>query len=394
MAARAADATSAEHDLLATARTMAPRLAERANQQAKDRRIAAETIAEMNTAGFFRILQPRRWGGFELDPGAFAEIQIALAQGDMSTAWVHGVLGVHPFQMALFDDRAAQDVWGKDPSTLIASSYMPTGRATPAAGGFRFSGRWKFSSGTEHCAWIFLGGLVGDPAAGDYRTFLLPRADYTILDTWNVMGLSGTGSQDIVVEDVFVPAYRVHDLGDAYKGHSPGHAVNTGWLYRLSFPQVFGRVVTNACIGGLQAMLDAFRDYGAKRVGTTGATTARDPDAQLAAAEALSALDEIKATLHRNFAVMADYARRGEETPVELRLLYKYQCAAVADRCLEIAARIFKCVGGSGMFDSYPFGRIYSDLIAARQHVSNQSQVYGRNLGATLLGLPNPDPQL
>lgn len=381
-------------ELIERARALVPMLRERAPEHARDRRVAPETMSALSQAGLFRVLQPKRWGGYELDPAVFAEIQIALAEGDFATAWVYGVVGVHPFQIALFDDRAARDVWSEDTGTLIASTYMPTGRATEVEGGFHFSGKWKFSSGCEHCDWIFLGGMVGDPAAGDYRTFLLPKRDYQILDTWHALGLKGTGSQDIVVEDAFVPSYRVHDMAQAYAGQSPGQAVNDGWLYNLSFPLVFGRAVTNGCIGALQALLDAFRSYGAKRVGTTGAATANDPDAQLACAEAVTAIEEMKATLHRQFAEQFEYARRGEQTPLERRLLFKYQSAAVADRCLEIAAKMFKCVGGSGIFESYPFGRLYSDLITARQHVSNQSQVSGRNFGATLLGLENSDRQI
>jgi len=385
-------------DLVAAARAMIPALAERAAGQTANRRILPQTIAEMTQAGFFRVLQPKRWGGYEMDPRAFAEIQMALAEGDMSVAWVYGVVGVHAFQIALFDDRAAQDVWGADDSTLIASTYMPTGRATPAEGGWRFSGKWKFSSGVEHCQWIFLGGLTPrDEAAGtggDYCTFLLPRSDFEIVDSWDVLGLKGTGSQDIVVKDAFVPSYRVHKTADAYRGTSPGNAVNTGHLYRYPFVQVFFRAVTNGCIGALQALLDSFRAYGAARITTTGASTARDPDAQLVCAEAAAAIDEMKCILHRNYAVLDDYARRGEQPPVELRLLYRFQSSAVADRCLDIAARMFKCTGGSGLFATQPFGRIYADLIAARQHVSNQSQINGRGYGAVLLGLENQDLML
>ena len=394
MTAQALATTPTPDELIQRARNMIPDLRELAATHANNRRVNAEVIEKMNQAGFFRALQPKRWGGYEMDPSVFAEIQIALAEGDVATAWIYGVVGVHPFQLALFDDRAARDVWQQNDATLIASTYMPTGRATPAEGGFQFSGKWKFSSGCEHCQWILLGGLVGDPADGDYRTFLLPSSDFQIDDTWHAMGLKGTGSQDIIVKDVFVPDYRVHNMADAYGGESPGNKVNTAWLYKLSFPLVFGRAVTNACIGGLQAMLDAFLDYGAKRVGTTGAKTANDPDAQLACAEALCALDEMKATLHRNYSVMFDYARRGEETPLALRLQYKYQSAAVADRCIDIAAKLFRSVGGTGIFDAFPFGRLYQDLLAARQHVSNQSQVSGRNFGSTLLGLDNTDPQI
>ena len=109
------------------------------------------------TAGLFRVLQPKRWDGFELDIGTYFDIQMALAEGDMSVAWVYGVVGTHPWVLALFDDRAADDVWGKDNSTLICSSLMPAGVATPAPGGYRIQGRWRYSSGCEHCDWAFLG---------------------------------------------------------------------------------------------------------------------------------------------------------------------------------------------------------------------------------------------
>jgi 3-hydroxy-9,10-secoandrosta-1,3,5(10)-triene-9,17-dione monooxygenase len=376
---------------------MIPVLRERAARQNSDRRVLPQTIAELGEAGLFRVLQPRRWGGYEMDPLVFADIQMALAEGDMSTAWVYGVVGVHAFQMALFDDRAAQDVWGRDNSVLIASTYMPTGKATPVEGGFRFTGRWKFSSGSEHCDWVFLGGLVnpGQTPVPDYRTFMLPKSDYRIEDTWHVLGLKGTGSQDIVVEDVFVPDYRVHNLADAYLGgRSPGQKVNDGALYRLPFVQVFSRVVSNACIGALQHFLDVYRDYGSKRIGTTGQSTAGSPDAQMAAAEALAAIDEMKLVLRRNFTTLLDYARRDEQAPVEMRLLFKYQSAEVAERCLRAVTTMFETIGGHGIYESYPFGTIYADLITAKQHISNQQKIPGRNLGAVLLGLENQDIQI
>jgi len=385
-------------ELIAAARAMIPTLKERAQRQADNRRLLPETVADIKAAGLFRVLQPKRWGGYEMDPRVFAEVQIALAEGDMSTAWVYGVVGVHAFQLALFDDRAATEVWGEDNSTLIASTYMPTGRATPVEGGWRFSGKWKFSSGIEHCQWVFLGGVtVKDEATGkggDYCTFLLPKSDYTIVDTWDVMGLKGTGSQDIVVNDVFVPDYRVHKTSDAYGGTSPGNAVNTGHLYLYPFVQVFFRAVTNGCIGALQAMLNDFRAYGAARITTVGSSTANDPDAQLACAEAASAIDEMKCILHRNFGEIDAAARKGELPTTEQRLLYRYQSSVVAERCLNIASKLFKGAGGSGLYGSLSFGRIYADLIAARQHVSNQSQVSGRGYGGVLMGLENRDPMI
>ena len=146
------------------------------------------------------------------------ETQMVLAEYDMSVGWVNGVVGVHAWQMGIFDDRAAQDVWGKDSSVLIASSYMPTAKLTPVEGGFRVSGRWRFSSGCNHADWFFLGGILPPDEEGLARpgTLLFPKADVTILDTWDVAGLKGTGSHDVVVEDAFIPSYRIHSHIDGF----------------------------------------------------------------------------------------------------------------------------------------------------------------------------------
>ena len=143
---------------------MIPALRERAPQGERERRLPKDTIADMQAAGLFKVLQPKRWGGYELDILTYFEMQMALGEGDMSVAWVYGVVGVHPWFVALLDDRAAKDIWGKDDTTLICSSLMPTGVAKPVDGGFRISGRWKYASGCEHCEWAFLGGTRGGQA--------------------------------------------------------------------------------------------------------------------------------------------------------------------------------------------------------------------------------------
>jgi 3-hydroxy-9,10-secoandrosta-1,3,5(10)-triene-9,17-dione monooxygenase len=143
-------------DLIARARAMIPALAGRSLEGRRRRQIAPETIAEMREAGFFRVLQPKRWGGYELEPGTFYEIGLALGEGDMSVAWLYGVLGVHPWFMALIDDRAAQEVWGRDNGVLISSSLMPAGKAVAADGGYRLSGHWRYASGCVHCDWSIL----------------------------------------------------------------------------------------------------------------------------------------------------------------------------------------------------------------------------------------------
>ncbi len=371
--------------MIARARALIPTLAARAAQGERERRLPQETIADMQAAGLFRVVQPRRWGGYELDILTYYEVQMALAEGDMSVGWVYGVVGVHPWLIAQFDDRVAQEVWGKDNSTLVCSSLMPAGVATPVEGGFRFSGRWKYSSGCDHTQWAFLGGVVGPE---DRRVFLVPKSDYQILDTWHVSGLKGTGSHDIVAKDIFVPDYRVQSYDDSFHGRAPGHKVNTAMLYHLPFGQIFFRGVSTGAIGALQGMLDAYVEYGKARIQrTTGARAADDPMIQLLCAEIATAIDEMKTILHRNFRNLETYAERHEMPPLKQRIQYKFHSAWVAERCQQLAARLFKAAGAAGIYDEFPFGRILADLTVGRQHISNQFEQAGKAAGATLFGI-------
>jgi 3-hydroxy-9,10-secoandrosta-1,3,5(10)-triene-9,17-dione monooxygenase len=375
--------------MIARARAMIPALRKRATEGERERRLPKETIADMQAAGLFKVLQPKRWGGYELDILTYFEIQMALGEGDMSVAWVYGVVGIHPWFVALLDDRAAKDIWGKDDTTLICSSLMPTGTAKLADGGFRISGRWKYASGCEHCEWAFLGGAVeGKP--DDRRVFVIPQRDYEIVDTWHVPGLKGTGSHDIVIKDAFVPEYRTQKYSDNFIGFGRGLTLNTSPLYKLPVGQVFPRGVSTGAIGALQGMLDAYLDYGKKRIGrSTGTPASEEALIQLLCAEIAVAIDEMKTMLHRNFKVLEEYAARGEMPPLKLRVEYKFHNAVVAERCSLLASRLFKAAGTAGIASDLPFGRIVSDITVGRQHISNQFEQLGRSHGAFLFGMEN-----
>jgi 3-hydroxy-9,10-secoandrosta-1,3,5(10)-triene-9,17-dione monooxygenase len=384
---RRADApTPAE--IIARTRTLIPTLAARAEQSARERRLPPETIADLQRTGLFRVLQPKRWGGYEMDIHTYFDVQMALGEGDMSVAWVYGVVGVHPWLIALFDDRAARDIWAQDDATLVCSSLMPVGTATPVEGGFRLSGRWKYASGGDHTEWAFLGGAPPGGSLEERRIFLVPKSDYEVIDVWHVAGLRATGSHDIVAKNAFVPAYRTVTFSDNFRGVAPGLAVNTGQLYRLPFGQVFFRGVSTGAIGALQGMLNAYLDYGKKRIQRlTGQAASEDPVIQITCAEVACGLDEMKTILHRNFSVLEGYAARGEMPPLKLRMEYKFHNAWVAERCSRLAAQLFKATGTVGIFDDLPFARILADINVARQHISNQFEANGKSFGATLFGV-------
>ena len=295
------------HDtLLRRAVDLQDTLRGRAEQAAELRRLPDETIADLQEAGFFKMLQPKRYGGLEVHPNTFFNVQMAIAEACPSTAWVLGVVAVHNWQMALFDPKAQEDVWGEDPSVLISSSYAPTGKTTRVDGGFKLSGRWSFSSGCDHCDWVFLGCFVPvESGPPDMRTFLVPRRDYRIDDNWHTMALKGTGSKDVVLEDVFVPEYRTHKMSDGFKCNSPGNAVNDAPLYRLPFGQVFVRSVSTTSLGIARGALNLYKSVTATKVGAAdGNRASLDPSAQMAVARAASTVDQCVMVLHRNFEAM------------------------------------------------------------------------------------------
>jgi 3-hydroxy-9,10-secoandrosta-1,3,5(10)-triene-9,17-dione monooxygenase len=382
-------------DFKALARAMGPALRERAAEGETLRRLPDATIADFQEAGFFRMIQPARWGGYEVDPAIFFDTQIELARACPSSAWVMGVVAVHSWQLALFDARAQEDVWGDDSSVLISSSYAPVGKVEKVDGGFRISGRWSFSSGSDHCGWVFVGGFAPkDPNARgpDMRTFLLPRSDYVIEDTWRVSGLKATGSNDIIVDRAFVPEHRTHKLIQGFTGGSPGLIENPAPLFRLPFGQVFVRAVSSSAIGAALGALEAYRSYTAGRYATSdGSKVAEDPTAQVLCADGVATLDEVQAILRRTFEEMMVHARAGEKIPVERRVLFRYESARAVVKSMEVVDSLFTASGGRALFDGHPIQRYWQDVHAARAHYANNPDKPARNLGRVMLGMKNSD---
>lgn len=381
--------------LLDDARALVPALRERAAECARLGRLPDATIADFQRAGFFRIMQPARFGGYELEPQVFFEVQATLAEGCMSSAWVLGVVAIHNWQIGMFDERAQRDVWEVDSSVLASSSYMPVGKVTRADGGFRLSGHWGFSSGSKHCRWALLGAMVPPAEAGgapDYRTFLVPVADYEIRDNWHVSGLEGTGSHDIVVKDAWVPEYRTHRSKDGFAGTSPGCAVNANPIFRLPFGQVFVRAVSSSSIGALRGAAQAYLQINRDRVGLNdGKRAALDPVGQNAVAEALVVADESMLVMSRNFARMLESVNGGAPLTIDERIKMRFEAALVSEKCVRAMNQLFYGCGAQGIYRDHPINRFWLDINAGRNHVANNAAKFGRNMGATLMGAPNED---
>ncbi len=374
--------------MLGRVQSLQSKLRANADQARSDRRVPAENIQALQQAGFFLALQPAQWGGYELDPQDFFRMQLAIAQSCMSTAWASGIIAVHAFQIALMDPRAQQDVWGDSIHTRISSAYAPMGKVEPVAGGFHFSGRWGWSSGCDHCSWALLGGLLPD---GTYRTFLVPRSDYRIEDTWHSMGLQGTGSNDIVVEGAFVPDYRTHKQSDGFLGTNPGVDQGSAHLYHLPWAQLFIRVVSTPAIGAASHALALYSDMVKGKASGDVTKLAQDTSTQMRIAEARNTIAEMTTVLLANFDTMMDTLRAGKTIALEDRILYRYQASLVIEKSMAVVDSLFSSAGGSSVFRGSAIQQCFLDIHTARAHVANNPTAFARNLGAVALGADNAD---
>jgi len=359
-------------------RALLPVLRERAPYAEQLRRLPDETFNDFQEAGLFRCLQPKRYGGFELDPEIFYRAIIEVGTVCGSSAWILGVIGVHNWHLAIFPPQAQEDVWGEDTSAQLSTSLAPTGTVERVKGGFRLSGRWSFSSGCDFCQWVVLGAVVppsndGEPA--DARVFLVPRRDYAIDDNWHVTGLCATGSKDIVVAEAFVPEYRTHSYLDAFHLKHPGNEINDAPLYRLPFGIVFPNGIVAPAIGVALGAVDAFREQSAKRVNLRDhSRIVEDPFIQLRLAEAAAEVSSARDRLLGNFAEMMRLVRAGEEIPLTLRARYRWDAGKAIEWSVRAVDRLFEASGGRGIFLDNPIQRAWRDVHAMRAHAGNNPE--------------------
>ncbi|MEV8517346.1 3-hydroxy-9,10-secoandrosta-1,3,5(10)-triene-9,17-dione monooxygenase oxygenase subunit [Dactylosporangium sp. NPDC051484] len=373
-------------DMLDKARALAPVLRERAFDTENARRVSDETINDLKSAGLFRVLQPAVYGGFEYDPKVFMEAAMIIGAACPSTGWVYAVVGVHSWQLGLMPRQAQEDVWGADHDVLISSSYTPRGKVEIVDGGYRLSGRWSFSSGSDHAEWVILGGAATE-ADGTVRRlcFLVPRTDYVVDDVWHVVGLRGTGSNDVVVDNAFVPQHRTHPF-------TSGSVTSDSPIYQLPFGSVFSFGITAPLLGAAQGALDEHIAWTADRVRISkGSRVAEEPFSQARVAEAASELDGARLQMMRDLDEMMAFARDGKEIPIELRARSRLDQVRATQLAGSAVDRVFTNSGGRVLHELNPIQRAWRDIHAGSLHNSNVAEPILMAYGAMQFGLSIAD---
>ena len=381
-------------NLIDRAKGLASALSERTAETNELRRLPDATWKDLVDTGIVRGLQPARWGGGELHPREFYSAVMEVAHAEGCAGWVAGIIGVHPWQTALYSDETQREVWGDDPTVMNSSSYAPTGKAERAAGGYRLNGRWSFSSGCDHCGWVNLGAIAGGieidgQSLPDFRSFLLPRKDYRVDDNWRVAGLAGTGSKDIVVENAFVPSHRSMSHWDLTFGRPmPGWKLNTAPLYRLPFAVVFINALSAAVLGASAGFLDVWIDGARTRKGGMGLKIAEDPYSQRLVAEASYAIESATRKFLSDCDQMIEAASAGESFTLQRRAELRYNSTRSAEIAARAVERLFEDGGGHAIFFDHPLQRRYQDIKAMMHHAALNANPVAKLYGAARLGVP------
>lgn len=361
------------------------------------RRVSDSTWSAMLGSGALRALQPARFGGGEVSLLEFVDAAMVLSAASPSAGWVAGVIGVHPWQLALFPDEAQQEMWGDDPTRMHSSSYNPTGKAERVAGGFQVSGRWSFSSGCDHCTAVNLGAIVGKVDRGeaqipDYRSFLLHHGQYRIEDNWNVSGLKGTGSKDIVVDAAFVPDHRSQSHVEyAFGDHLPGWDVNPGVLYRLPWSVLFNAALAASVLGACRGFVDTWIAESSGRSIGPGKKLADDPLAQRRVAEATWDIEAAITRLRSDVIELTEMTAAGELTSMAQRGQYRWNMNRGCEIAGDAVVRLFHAASGRSIFLDHPLQKRFQDVQAGLGHAFLVPDPLAKSVGGTLLSTSTPE---
>jgi alkylation response protein AidB-like acyl-CoA dehydrogenase len=374
---------------------LVPSLRERADRIAQARRQPDDVIRDLYDADLMELMRPRRYGGREYGIDALCKVGRELARGDGSTSWVYLVTAAHDVFMGLFPASVQDEYWNSS-RPVGASSYAPTGKATPASGGFTLNGKWSFCSGIDQAGWVLLGAIVGmleEPRRPDMRYFMVPISDVKIIDDWHVMGLRGTGSKSVVVENCFVPDERIITFSQIIAGLPFGGATPEAPDYRESIWVAIGYSLAAPATGIAQTAYEhVVKELRGRMERVDPVFTARKPALQMHLAEASALIDTSDLIFSRSVNVTLD------RVAARVRLNDQERARNRLDTCYSIVAArkgvelLMSMTGGHGIAENHPVQRALRDLYAIGAHPATGFDSPALSFGSVALGGPLLEP--
>ena len=383
-------------DLKLRVASISSQIKARAHTTEKSGRVPAENILGLREIGYFDIVKPRAFGGYEYDFDVLVDLNIELAKACASTAWVGGLLAAHQWLIAGFSEQAQRDVWDANPDALACGSYAPATKAVASNGGYTLTGRWSFASGCDNAQWSLCAALLPSRTEADRFApafLLVPASDYLIDDTWNVVGLSGTGSKTLQLKDIFVPEHRVLTFLETTSGRTPGALLrpeNPGFSIPMlcNIPSCLASVAVGTAAGALADYLEVT----SKRV-TRGAVAgsnnrmAEFPTIQLRVAEAAASADAAREILLRDLRDRAIAVRANRPVSIEDRIVSRRGQAFAVALAIRASEALNASTGGHGLDLANPVQRAWRDANAVGRHISMNWDAVGTMYGQLALGL-------
>lgn len=372
-----------------------PVLRERAVMCEEVRRLPEETVKDFHDTGIFRILQPARVGGLELDYTMLVDLGAILARACGSSGWNATNLACHHWMLAMWPKEAQDEVWGKNNETsdnlICASVIFPAGKAKRVDGGYLLNGRWPFCSGIDPCTWNMLAAMVEpdtDHGEAEARLFLVRTADHEVIDTWFTSGLQGTGSKDAACEDLFVPDHMTVAADDVKGGPTPGSTVNPAPLYQVPVIAPFAYVLSGTPLGIARGVLENYVDGMQRRVAQyTGLKIADLPNIQIKVAEAAAAIDAAELMMRADCVESMEIAATGSAPDIVTKAKFRRNGAFSVNLCVEAVTKLYQSSGGGGIYERNPIARAFRDIYAARAHIAFSMDVAGTTYGRIVFGL-------
>jgi alkylation response protein AidB-like acyl-CoA dehydrogenase len=381
--------------LLGRARALAPKLRERSYATNKAGQIPAETIEDFWDFKLNYLLRPKKFGGPAMRPDEAFAAGFELGRGDGSAAWVWSVMLIHDLFVSHFPEEFQHEYWGKD-RTLSASSFLPQGKPTLASGGVRVSGKWSFCSGVDNADWLFLGVFFGPPSGDapmpDIRYVMVPKGDYEILDDWEVMGLRGTGSKSVVVDDKFVPDHRIVSHKEMSDATSPGSRLHADPVYHAPIWSFVPFTISAPACGIAQGALESFIDEMKVRDDSFAhSPLSKKPGMHARVAEASAMIDSGDLLYKRSYRETIDKILADEVPSLEFRARSRRDQGYCVKQAKAAVGLLIDAVGGRGLFENNHVQRSFRDLQAVSGHIVASWDVAAYSYGQMVLGGPPTD---
>lgn len=384
-------------ELVARARSLQPVLRQHARETEMNRRVSAQTTALLAGADLFKLIKPKRFGGFEYGPSTLLRVGFELGQACGSTAWCAMLGNVNSWFASYWPLQAQTDIWGERPGNLVAGTLAPTGQSERVADGYLIKGRWPWASNCENSNWLFVAVLLPpvDGASPGPGWFLTPRESLSVdQGSWHVSGMQGTGSKVIFCEQpVFVPEHRVIRFSDVLAGTTPGRSIPGNLPAAFPFG-TFGAVSLVAPLLGMaQGALDWFAQAMRTKVRVTGRPggpvfSADSPFTQERAGRASAAIDAAMALLLADLPRLEAKIQAGESIDVAERIRIRRDCGFAARQAVDAVNAVFEGAGASAVDLDLPIQRFWRDINAGARHVSLDVQAINSLMGQQLFGLP------